>query len=185
RATGVFAGVLAVCLTAACGVTDDDPERTRLAPLHGTIDPDVLAAPVAIPVAVPESSVAVGQWRVAEVVDGRTLLVYRGLERATAVLGGISVPVDDECMAGRAVDSLTFITGGGRAVSIRPPTPRQDRIDDARILTADGEDVAASLLSLGLARIDGESVPPDDYVEAEQTARQQAVGVWSGDCHDG
>jgi endonuclease YncB( thermonuclease family) len=181
RATEVGAGVLAACLATACGATGSGPERTRLAPLHGTIDPEALAAPVAIPVAAPEPAVVVGQWRVAEVVDGSTLVVYRGLERVTAVLGGIVVPVDDDCMSARATDSLAFITGGGRAVTIVPPAPRADRIDDAEIHTADGEDVAESLLLLGLARVD-DSAPRDVYVEAQETARQQAVGVWSDDC---
>jgi endonuclease YncB( thermonuclease family) len=181
RATRMIAGAVSVCLAAACGVTDDDPELTRLESLHGTIDPEVLAAPVAIPVAPSESFIAVGQWRVAEVVDGRTLVVYRGLERATAEIGGILVPVDDACMADQATDSLTFITGGGRAVTVRPPSPRSDRIDNATILTADGDDVAESLLSLGLARIDDDS-PPPAHADAEATARQEGVGLWSDDC---
>lgn len=181
----MVAAVLSACLTAACGVSDARADRSRLDPLHGPIDPETLTAPAAAPVAPAEEVQPVGEWRVSNVIDGRTIELYRGLERATASLGGIAVPVDDECLAQLAADSLTFITGGGRQVVVSPPTARQNRILDATILTADGDDVTEAMLSLGLARVDDDAgTPRSSFEEFEAEARRQSLGIWSDDCDD-
>ena len=159
---------------------DDDP----LEPLHGTIDPEVLtrrAEPAAVAPPTTETS---AQWRVATAIDGRTLELYQGLDRATATLAGIEVPIGEECLAQRATDSLAFITGGGRSFEVAPAIARNGRIDDATIINGDGDDLAAVMLSLGLARATGDGPDPSGYEAAEQTARESEAGIWSADCED-
>lgn len=170
---------LAGCALPESAAGNDDV----LEPLHGAIDPDVLTrrvepAAAALPVASGEGA----RWRVANAIDGRTLELYQGLDRATATLAGIDVPVDDECLAQRSTDSLAFITGGGRSFEVTPPTARNGRIDDATILGDDGEDLAAVMLSLGLARAAGGGPDPSAYAEVEADARESALGIWSNDC---
>ena len=167
---------------AGCALPETADDGDLLEPLHGTIDPEVLAAPVQAPAPVPPATTDSAQWRVANVIDGRTLELYQGLDRATATLAGIEVPTGDECLAQRATDSLTFITGGGRSFDVTPAAARNGRIDDATILTDDGDDLAVVMLSLGLARATGGGPEPTAYDETEQTAREAGVGVWSDEC---
>lgn len=118
-------------------------------------------------------------------LDGRTLELFRGLERVTATLAGISVPVGDECRAQLATDSLAFITGGNRPVDVSPPSPVGDRIDDAVVRNAEGDDVALVMISLGLARVALTGVPdPAAYEAAEAAAQAERLNIWSDDCAD-
>ena len=166
-----------------CALPETDDEV--LDPMHGTIDPEMLtrrAEPAAA--VLPSPSDDSGQWRVASVIDGRTLEMYQGLERAQATLAGIEVPVGDECLAQQATDSLAYITGGGRSFDVTPATARNGRIDDATVLGPDGDDLAEVMLSLGLARATGVGPTADAYLDAEQAARTGDVGIWGDDCDD-
>ena len=180
RWTAVTLGAAALCGCALPEAGDDE----ALDPLHGTIDPEVLtprAEPAAAAMPPPDD---LGQWRVASVIDGRTLEVYHGLERAQATLGGIEVPVGDECLADRATDSLAYITGGGRSFDVSPATAQNGRIDDATVLGPDGDDLAEVMISLGLARATGVGPAADAYRDAEQAARSAGIGIWGDDCDD-
>lgn len=178
------ATVVAVALSATgCGAPealgDDDP----LERLHDPVTPDVLDQPLTRVTAPPVTAPAGSTWRVSNVIDGRTLELFQGLERVTATLGGIDVPVDDDCQAQLAKDSLTFITGGGRTVDVTPPDPIGNRIDDALIRNPDGDDLALVMLTLGLARVSEPGAPdPDAYVAAEAAARDERLGIWSDEC---
>jgi endonuclease YncB( thermonuclease family) len=94
------------------------------------------------------------------------------------------VPSGDDCLAQRATDSLAFITGGGRSFEVTPATARNGRIDDATIVSDDGDDLAAVMLSLGLARTAGGGPDPSGYRAIEVAAREANVGIWSDDCGD-
>lgn len=160
-------------------VADDEP----LEPIHGTIDPAVLTPrAAAVAAEVPPAPADGRQWRIASAIDGRTLELHQGLERATATLAGIDVPVGDACLAQHATDSLAFITGGGRTVTVTPPEARNGRIDDATVVGDTGDDLALVMLSLGLARATGEGPDPATYRSTEQDARDQELGIWSPDC---
>jgi endonuclease YncB( thermonuclease family) len=169
-----------------CALPEVGSGRDVLEPLHSPVTPDVLTRQAAAPVAPPpETATNTARWRVSNVLDGRTLEIYQGLDRATATLGGIDVPTDNECLAGQATDSLAFITGGGRAFDVSPPTPRNDRIDGARVTNEDGEDLAALMLSLGLARVtDDAAGRAEVYDDLESAAREAALGIWSDECAD-
>ncbi len=167
--------------SAGCSIPDEGSDGGLLEPLHGPVDPDVVDQPfVAAPIAVPETTPVGDPWRVSVAVDGRTLEVYRGLDRATVTLRGITVPTGDDCLAQRAADSLMFITGGGRRIEISPPTPLNGRIEDAIVLNEDGDDLATVMVSLGLARADG----PNGafYEDAQADAQDAELGVWSDEC---
>jgi endonuclease YncB( thermonuclease family) len=140
------------------------------------------AEPVAA--ALPPTTDDSARWRVASAIDGRTLELYQGLDRATATLAGIEVPTGDDCLAQLATDSLAFITGGARSFEVTPPTARNGRIDDATIIDDDGEDLAAVMLSLGLARATGGGPDPSGYGDVELAAREAGQGIWSDDCDD-
>lgn len=176
----------AVVLT-GCAIPEAASTDDLLEPLHGPVTPDVLTPQAAAPVAPPpEPTSDATIWRISNVLDGRTLEVYQGLERATATLGGITVPTGDECLARLATDSLAFITGGGRPFEIIPSTARDGRIDGATVLDDNGDDLASVMLSLGLARV-GDDAAPDRaaiYVEIEATARESAEGIWSDECNE-
>lgn len=171
-------------IISSCGVLDERSERDTLDPLHRPVGTEVLTQRAAIAEPAAEPAAPTDPWRVSNVLDGRTIEIYRGLERVTATIGGIVVPVDDECRAQVAADSLSFITGGGRPVQVTPSVPRQNRILDATVLTADGEDVGEAMLSLGLARVDPAAPTRSDYDDAEDAARRSGVGIWSDDCDD-
>jgi len=167
-----------------CALPAVDSERDVLEPLHSPVTPDVLTPQAAAPVVQPaEVTANTARWRVSNVLDGRTLEIYQGLDRATATLGGIAVPVEDDCLAGQATDSLAFITGGGRAFEVSPPTPRNGRIDGATVTNDEGDDIAGLMLSLGLARVtDDAAGRADVYDEIEATARDAGLGIWSDEC---
>jgi endonuclease YncB( thermonuclease family) len=178
--TAALVGVLAL---AGCGLPDAAADDGVLEPMHGTIDPDVLTrrAEPATP-APPPTTDDSAHWRVANVIDGRTLELYQGLDRATATLAGIEVPTGDDCLVQRATDSLAFITGGNRSFEVTPANATNGRIDDATIVGDEGEDLAAVMLSLGLARATGDGPDPSGYRDAEEAARDGGMGVWSDDC---
>jgi hypothetical protein len=184
RAMGSVMSAALALMLAGCALPEAADDV--LEPMHGTIDPEVLTrraepAAVAVP-SPPDDSV---RWRVANAIDGRTLELYQGLDRATATLGGIEVPTGDECLAQRATDSLAFITGGGRSFEVTPPTARNGRIDDATIIGDDGDDLAAVMLSLGLARPTvGAGDRRSAYEAAEAAAQEAELGIWSDDCDD-
>lgn len=178
--TTVVVGALSL---AGCALPETAADDV-LEPMHGTIDPEVLTSFAEPPAATPPATDDSAQWWVANAIDGRTLELYQGLDRATATLAGIEVPTGDECLAQRATDSMAFITGGGRAFEITPATARNGRIDDATIVTEDGDDLAVVMLSLGLARAAGGGPDPSGYEEAEQIARETELGIWSDDCAD-
>lgn len=168
---------------AGCGVTDALPGQEPLEPLHGPIDPAVLTQQAERPTPPPVTAPAGSTWRVSDVIDGRTLELFQGLERVVATLGGINVPLGDECNAQLAIDSLAFITGGNQEVDVTPPTPTSGRIIDALIRNQDGEDLALVMLTLGLARVSVTGVPdPVAYEAAEAQARRDDLGIWSGEC---
>lgn len=180
-----LAAMVAVSSTAAsCSTLDERAARDPLEPLHRPVGTDVLDRPALVAAPAPEPAAPTDPWRVSNVLDGRTIEIYRGLERVTATIGGIVVPTEDECLADVAADSLTFITGGGRPVEVVPSVPRQNRILDATVVTADGQDVGEAMLSLGLARIDPDAPTRRDYDEAQEAARRAGEGVWSDDCDD-
>ena len=176
----MIVGVLGL---AGCALPDTAADDGVLEPLHGTIDPDVLTprAQPAAPVPPPTTDDS-ARWRVASAIDGRTLELYQDLERATATLAGIEVPTGDDCLAQRAADSLAFITGGARSFEVTPADAVNGRIDDATVLGDDGEDLAAVMLSLGLARATGGGPDPSGYRDAEVAAREAELGIWSDDC---
>lgn len=173
--------VTAVSL-AGCTLPEAAGDDDVLEPLHGTIHPDVLTRPAEPPAALVTVTADSAQWRVANVIDGRTLELYQGLDRATATLAGIEVPTGDECLAQLATDSLAFITGGGRSFEVTPANARNGRIDGATILNDDADDLAVVMLSLGLARTSGDAPDPSSYAETERTAREARLGIWSDDC---
>jgi endonuclease YncB( thermonuclease family) len=178
----VTSGVLVL---GGCALPEDPDDRGLLRPLHGPVAPAAVAEPIRAPIAPPPEPAADGaEWRVADVLDGRTLEIYQGLDRATATLGGIVVPTGEECLADLATDSLRFITGGGRPVEVIPPTATDGRIDGATIIDENGDDLAAVMLSLGLARV-GDDAGPDRaalYADIEQGARDAGDGIWSDEC---
>ncbi len=181
RTTLMVAVLVAVLVAAGCSVPETQADGGLLDPLHGPIDPDALDQPfVAAPLAVPEPVTNGVSWRVSVALDGRSLEVYQGLERATVTLGGITTPTGDECLAERATDSLMFITGGGRPIEISPPTALNGRIEDAIVMNEAGDDLAEVMVSLGLAR----TVGPDGefYKETEEIAKQAEIGIWSDEC---
>lgn len=182
RTTVALAAAVA---SSACGALDERSGRDPLEPLHGPVGTDVLTRPAAVVAPAPQDAAPTDPWRVSNVLDGRTIEIYRGLERVTATVGGIVVPVDDECLAQVATDSLAFITGGGRPVEVTPSVPRQNRIRDAVIVTSDGQDVGEAMLSLGVARVDPAAPTRADYDDAEAAARRAGEGVWGTDCDDG
>lgn len=169
---------------AGCALPEQAGSRDELEPLHGPITPDVLTPRAAAPVTPPpEVATNTAQWRVSNVLDGRTLEIYQGLDRATATLGGIEVPTEDDCLARDATDSLTFITGGGRAFDVSPATPRNGRIDGATVTNEDGDDIAGLMLSLGLASVTADAAGRAEvYDEIEATARDAKLGIWSDEC---
>ena len=169
---------------AGCALPEAGDDDDLLEPMHGTIDPEVLTRRAEPPAAVPPVTEDSAEWRVANAIDGRTLELYQGLDRATATLAGIEVPTGDECLAQRATDSLAFITGGGRSFEVTPATALNGRIDDATIVNDDGDDLAVVMLSLGLARAAGDGPDPSVYDETEQEARDAELGVWSDECDD-
>lgn len=171
-------------LLVGCAIPEERSERDVLEALHGPVGDDVLTPQVAAPVETPpEAAPEAGRWRVSNVLDGRTLEVYQGLERATATLGGIAVPIGDECLADQATGSLAFITGGGRSFEISPPAPRNGRIEGATVVNDDGDDLAAVMLTLGLARVVSDAAGrAASYDEIEATARDADLGIWSEDC---
>ena len=177
--------VVGVLGLAGCALPEATVDDGVLAPMHGTIDPEMLtrrAEPVAA--ALPPATDDSAEWRVASAIDGRTLELYQGLDRATATLAGIVVPSGDDCLAQRATDSLAFITGGGRLFEVTPASARNGRIDDATIVSDDGDDLAAVMLSLGLARATGGGPDPSGYRAIEVAAREAKLGIWSDDCDD-
>ena len=177
------AAVLIAAMTpAGCALPETAGDDDLLEPLHGTIDPEVLTRRAEPLAAVPPTTADSAQWRVANAIDGRTLELYQGLDRATAPLAGIDVPTEDECLAQLATDSLAFITGGGRSFEVTPANARNGRIDDATIVNGDGDDLAVVMLSLGLARASGAGPDPATYDATEQTAREAGLGIWSDDC---
>lgn len=181
RATRWLGVVALALLVAGCGLEEPAAERDALDPLHGPVDPAALAPRFEAAQPLPDPVADTGdQWRVGAVLDGRTLELFQGLERVTVTLGGIEVPVEGECLADRARDSLTFITGGGRPVVLRTPVPPgRDRLDGVRAESGAGDDLAEVMLSLGLARHDGGGVDPETYAAAEAEARDNGLGLWS------
>ena len=182
RATGWTVTAMCSLLLAGCALPEA-ADRDVLEPMHGPVDPEALtrrAEPVAL--APPPGEGA--RWRVANAIDGRTLEMYQGLDRATATLAGIEVPVGDDCLAERATDSLAFITGGGRTFEVTPPDAVTGRIDDATVMGDDDGDLALVMLSLGLAQATDRGPDPEAYRVVEQDARDAALGIWSSDCDD-
>ena len=58
--------------------------RDVLEPLHSPVTPDVLTQQAAAPVTPPaELATTTARWRVSYVLDGRTLEIFQGLDRAT------------------------------------------------------------------------------------------------------
>lgn len=176
--------VVGAVTLAGCALPEAAGDDDLLEPMHDTIDPEVLTRRAEPAAAAPPATGAGAKWRVATAIDGRTLELYQGLDRATATLAGIEVPIGDECLAQRATDSLAFITGGGRSFEVTPSTARNGRIDDTTIINGDGDDLAVVMLSLGLAEATGAGPDPTGYEEAEQTARESELGIWSDDCDD-
>jgi endonuclease YncB( thermonuclease family) len=175
---------MAIGAAALGGCAFPEADGDTLDPMHGTIDPEALT-PLAEPAAALQPPPAERRaWRVADVVDGRTLELYRGLERVTATLADVEVPTGDECLARLATDSLAYITGGGRSFDVSPDTARNGRIDDATIIGPDGDDLAAVMISLGLARATGTGPAAESYRDVEQIARGEQLGIWGDDCAD-
>lgn len=182
-ATGWVGSALLALLLAGCSLPEAADDEV-LEPMHGAIDPDVLTRRAEVAAELPPPPDDSTRWRIANAIDGRTLELYQGLDRATATLAGIDVPTGDDCLATRATDSLAFITGGGRTFDVTPPTALNGRIDGATVVGDEGDDLALVMLSLGLARATGDGPDPTAYRAAEQGARDEQLGLWSADCDD-
>ncbi len=181
----ITAIVVGASTLGGCALPEATGDDDRLEPMHGAIDPEQLTRRAEPAATAPPAGDDSAQWRVANAIDGRTLALYQGLDRATATLAGIEVPTGEACLAQLATDSLSFITGGGRSFEVTPATARNGRIDDATVFNDDGDDLAALMLSLGLARAVGGGPDPSGYEAAEQTAREDDLGIWSDECDEG
>ena len=173
-------------LLAACAapVTED---AGTLEPLHGQITPEMLVAPAARSnldeIAALEATQ--GIWRSEGVIDGQTLVLVSEGDSVRIRLAGVAVPVGDECRADLARDSLRFIVGGQKPLSL--DADLVDRTADVRpgyVETIDGEDISAAMLRLGLAEIDEATLDPDraDQYRAElESAQAEPAGIWAPD----
>lgn len=173
----------ALAVASGCGAADVVTGDEPLERLHGPIDPAVLTQPLERPTPPPVTAPDGSRWRISNVLDGQTLELFRGLERVTATLGGIRAPTGDECLAQLATDSLTFVTGGGRAVEVTPSTPTGGAIVDAWVVDDNGDDLALVMLTLGLAEVvEVSAVDVEAYRAAEAAARAEGLGIWSAEC---
>ena len=179
-------------LLAACVPAPTEPDDGLLEPLHGTITPDMLVAPAAQNNAAEIAALEAtqGVWRSEGIIDGQTLVLVSEGDSVRIRLAGITVPTGDECLASLAVDSLRFIVGGSRPLSL--DANLGDATSDVRpgyVETIDGDDLGAVMLRLGLAEIDEAALDPervDQYRAELEAAQSEPAGIWvDGTCDDG
>lgn len=174
---------LALALLAAC-VAPATEDTSALEPLHGPITSDMLVAPE-----VQSNSDAIaalealeGVWTSQGIIDGQTLVLVSDGESVRVRLAGITTPTGEECLAGLAVDSLRFIVGGSRQLSLDADLDgSSSEVRPGYVTTIDGDDLGEVMLRLGLAELDESTLDEAhrELYEAElQTAQNDGAGIW-------
>lgn len=184
RQVGLGAALAAYVVLTACAaaVTEDTSE---LEPLHGPITPGMLIAPdeQGNGDAMADIEALEGVWTYSGIVDGQTMVLVSDGDSVRVRLAGIATPTGEACLAGLALDSLRFIVGGSRQLSLDADLTRSsNEIQPGYVTTIDGDDLGAVMLRLGLAEL--EPVTLDDAhrtgYEAElQTAKDAGAGLWA------
>ncbi len=175
--------ILALPLLDSCAAAV--PEDTSvLEPLHGEITPDMLVAPEmqSNRDAITELEALAGVWTSQGIIDGQTLVLVSEGDSVRIRLAGITAPTGEECLAGLALDSLRFIVGGSRQLSLDADLGgSSNEVRPGYVTTIDGDDLGGVLLRLGLADLDATTLDEAhrDVYEAEiQTAQDDDAGIW-------
>jgi micrococcal nuclease len=122
-------------------------------------------------------------WQVSRVTDGDTLTVSRGTSVLTVRLIGINAPETGECLSTQATNTLRALVQDGPLTLVRDVSDRDAYRRALRyVLSADGRDVGARLVSRGLAW--ARRYPPDvaraeRYDRLQSRARDTRRGLWS------
>jgi endonuclease YncB( thermonuclease family) len=150
------AGVVAFLLFVAVACSGEDPAKPDVA---GTATTPTTTTTTTAPTTTTPPAV-----RVAEVVDGRTITVAGA---GQVRLAGLAQP--GECWAAAAVDFLQNALAG-----------KDLRVVGGTVLLPDGVDVAAHLLSQGMARAEqGAAVA---LTTAQEVAEHSGRGLWGAPC---
>lgn len=128
--------------------------------------------------------------RVVGVIDGDTLRVSVDGTTERLRIIGIDAPElrGDECFSQEAASRMQSLVQSRDVRIVADPTQAdRDRYDRIlrHVLTLDGTDVAQALVAEGLAReytYDQPYASRADLLDAQQAARDQAIGIWSDAC---
>lgn len=174
-----------LALLSACATSAPESAASTAAEVSST-SASVVAEPTSSTTTEPAGDGAASFVRA---VDGDTLIVRLDGQEERVRLVGIDTPEAGECLAEEAAGRLDELARSG---AIRLVADESDRDDFDRLLrwvVAGEEPINRTLVVEGLAI--ARSYPPDtawddDLQAAEQQARQQELGLWSGDaCGEG
>lgn len=180
--TGAFLIALPLLGSCAAAVAEDTSE---LEPLHGTITPDMLVAPATQGNgdALAELEALAGVWTSQGIIDGQTLVLVSEGDSVRVRLAGVTAPTGDDCLAGLALDSLRFIVGGSRQLSLDADLEgSSNEVRPGYITTIDGDDLGGVMLRLGLAELDESTLDEAHrsvYEGELQIAQDDGAGIWN------